>query len=267
MKDILFSYDQEYDVCYSSIERAKKELLQRRENQALLRRIRENILVTEELEKVFEKPRLVLFRQIASPLTETERFLKLAKQLSFEPLIFEYQADKFVSASNLFKRGLGKLPIFKFTSPTGVDAYTYKTVVNFNMYTGKPLADVRTTSGELLFSLHHELFKKYFLFSADSITIDLSDWFKHYEDNASRYYEALMTLFLRDAVLCENFVTSSTEEDFFTKVARPSFKKVCETYGLDPLVIRIIPKEEEKRIYWDCYPNAIGEILLEKGYN
>lgn len=267
MKDVLFSYDNEYDVCYSTPERALRELAQRRSNQRLSERVRREIYFTKALEECLKEPRLVFFRQIATPLNETVKFLDLSKKLGLKPLIFEYHKDKFVGSSNLYKRGLGKMPIFKFTAKSGEDVLEYKTIVDFNKFTGIPLSDVRTLCNESLLEAHHKFCNQFFGINISEITIDLSDWFTFYKAEASEYYTPLMTLFLRDAILCENFVTTPAEEDFFTRVARPAFKQVCEQYGLDPLVLRLIDKESEQRIFWDCYPTQIAELLSKNGYS
>ncbi|MEK7638857.1 MAG: hypothetical protein AAB388_01715 [Patescibacteria group bacterium] len=262
-----FSYDSRFDVFYSDLERARTELFKRRENVALTQQLREELFLVPKLKVVLKEPHLVLFRQIASPVTETEQFIKIAKELELKPLIFEYYDDKFVGAGNPFKRGLGKLPIFKFTSATGVDVFEYRTVVDFNAYNGHLLKDVRTLRGEKLMELHHKLFEKYFQISISKCTVDLSSWFKVYNGSAADYYEALMSLFVRDAILCESFITSPAEEGFSAKVAYPAFKNVRKKYGLDPLVVRIMDKTEEYRVYWDCYPTDVDALLTKRGYS
>ena len=57
-----------------------------------------------------ERP-AVMFRHLATPSNETERFLEIATCLERSPLLMTYTDDLFTPAQNPYKRRLGKLRV------------------------------------------------------------------------------------------------------------------------------------------------------------
>lgn len=228
----------------------------------------ELIKPTASIEPLLKKRHLVFFRQVATPLHETLRVIQIANQLGLKLCILEYGDDKLVSAHNIYKLGLGKLPVYKFIDKTGRDIYQNHTIIDFNKYAGTKLKDVYTTKGERLMDFHHELFNHVTGLDIKKNIIDASDWFSQFNNHASEYYEAFFTLFIKHNVLAEIFVLErdKDEEDFANKIANPAFSSMIERFGLGPIIINYQPWDEQTRMYWDCYPAEVNEFLRKKGY-
>ncbi len=231
------------------------ELRQRRKEAALKLTTRQHLgPAAAELLKKFGQPRAVFFRQVATPTHETLRFLKLAKQMKLKPLILEYHDDKFVSSENRSKRALGKMPIYQFTGSDGRDMVEYETICDFNVSTGKKFKDVVCLNGEGLIPFHHHLFRALTGLNPKTYCFDASDWFNSAGKRAEVYYEQLLTFFIRDGILFENFMPLRSEGAFTKSIVVPAFEKLRQVYGVRPLIVRLLPENEEMRLFWDSYP-------------
>lgn len=238
------------------------ELKQRRQDAVLKSNIRRSLgSASEELLKKFSQPRAVFFRQVATPMHETLRFLKLAKQMKLKPFIFEYHDDKFVSAENRSKRSLGKMPIYQHTGSDGREMVAYETICDFNTSTGKKFKDIICLNGEKFIDFHHRLFRAVTGLNPKTHSIDASKWFKSAGSKAELYYEKLLTLFIRDGILFENFMPYRSESAFTKSIIVPAFKNLKNLYGVDPLIIRLAPEKEEMRQFWDSYPRKTKKYI------
>ena len=231
------------------------ELKQRRQDAVLKNHIRRNLgPASEELLMKFSQPRAVFFRQVATPTHETIRFLKLAEKMKLKPLIFEYHDDKFVSAENRSKRSLGKMPIYQYTGSDGRDMVEYETVCDFNASTGKRFKDIICKNGEKFIPFHHRLFRAITGYNPKTYAYDASEWFASAGKKAEKYYEQLLTLFIRDGILFENFMPLRSESAFTKNVIVPAFERLKNQHGVSPLIIQLLPENEEVRKFWDSYP-------------
>jgi hypothetical protein len=251
---------------YTPLEVAVEELHRRRKSPGLQEKVRSEVRLPTELEVLFERPHLVMFRQVLTPLTETLLFFELAKKYDLTPFVIEYYDDKFVSSGNQFKRGLGKLPIYQFTSPGGRDVFEYKTIVDFNQHVGHPIKTVLTVHGESLVALHHQLFFAAADIKPVVISRDGSHWFKQFE-SSKEYYQHFLKLFIRDNILFETFISNDSEAEFADTVVLPALKRIQEEYQITPLIAEIIVDHQHQDVYWDCYPKQVADILKEKGYS
>ncbi len=253
---------EEYDELFTDEATAVRELMQRRRNHALEQRIRaQDDPVAAPLIARLAKPTALLFRQIATPTHEILYFLETAKRLSLQPLILEYSGDKFVGAANPYKRALGKLSIFQHTGSDGRDMAKYRTVIDFNAFTGKTLADVCCISGMSLMEFHHDLFKRVTGFEAGDVCFEGTDCFKAWGGSAIKYYGPLMTLFIRDCILFENYHPTPHERQLVHTIVRPAFADAANRFDFRPLVTRLIPLDQEMRNYWDMFPKAVDQYL------
>ncbi len=207
------------------------------------------------------EPTAILFRQIVTPTHEILRFFEMTKELGLKPLVLEYSGDKFVGAGNPYKRALGKLPVYQHTGSDGRDMVRYQTIIDFNAFTGKPLADVCCISGMTLKEFHHYLFKMITGLNPKEISYDATEWFQTHGGIAAQYYEPFMMLLIRDCILFENFDMSPHEAPLVTGVVIPAFSAVAERYKMKPLITHLVPQEEESRPYWDMYPKGAAEYL------
>ncbi|OGG57833.1 hypothetical protein A2853_00475 [Candidatus Kaiserbacteria bacterium RIFCSPHIGHO2_01_FULL_55_17] len=241
---------------------ALSELMERRKDLSLKRSVLQNLHPAGRtfLEK-FTRPCAVLFRQVASPTNEILRFLRIAGHAGLMPIILEYYGDKFVSAGNIYKRSLGKMPIYRHTGMDGRDIVEFRTVVDFNSYVGKPLSSVRCKNGTPLIDFHHKLLTKIAKLNIGKHCVDATEWFQGSGGSAHEYYEQFLTLFVRDAILFEVVLPTASEEEFARNVIAPAFASVERTYGLKPLIVELIPKNKAMRIYWDSYPKEVEPLI------
>jgi len=238
------------------------ELTQRRRDLFLKREVLNNLtphgrIFVKKLTRICG----VVFRQVASPTNDVERFLTMTSHLGLHPIILEYYGDKFVSAGNMYKRSLGKMPIYNHTGTDGRDIVHYKTIVDFNSYVGKPLSSVMCRNGASLIEFHHSLLQKMTRFDVSGQCIDATEWFQSAGVRASNYYEQFLSLFIRDAILFEYFTPTKAERKFVQEVFIPSYKKVEARYNLKPLIIELVPKNKAGRLFWDSYPTEIKEFF------
>lgn len=252
----------DFNPFVNSRREALMALTQRKKDQHLMKRIRHDAPLTRIFAKhLLQKPRAVLFRQIGTPTHEVLRFLRIAKQMKLRPLIFEYHCDKFVGAGNTYKRSLGKMPIYQYTGTDGRDMVKFNTVFDFNSYAGKPLLKITCSNGESLVTYHHRLLQKVAKINPKNTCVDASLWLQMHGSEAFLYYEAFLTLFVRDAILFENFESTPPVRKFLADTVMPAFKHVEARYGYAPLIVRLLPKEDETRTFWDSFPKKIERYI------
>lgn len=265
--NLLFNRGSRNRSLYTDRSEVMEEFNRRRDLEINDAQLLEVIKPTPSIEKLLKTPHLIFFRQVATPLHETIEVIQLAKVLGLELCILEYGDDKLVSAHNFYKLGLGKLPIFKLVDKTGRDIYQNQTIIDFNTYSGKPLKDVYTLKGERLMDFHHELLEDITGINPKDVTLDASDWFAQFNNNAAEYYEAFFTLFVKHNVLAEVFLSKGADDENFTaRIVNPAYNIIQAQYGLNPLIVNYQPGDEQTRIYWDCYPGKVNEFLRKKGY-
>jgi hypothetical protein len=257
-----------YELLYHDAQVALDILSQRRQSQFLDNLMAKNIDLDLEpgLASALSEPRAILFRQVATPTIEVLLFLECADRIGLKPLIIEFYDDVFVSSYNKYKRGLGKLPIYQLHNSKNEAIIKNGTVLNFNKNTGKKLREVVCNDGTSLVELHHSLFEHVTKLKASEVTYDASLWFKR-QGTANDYYKKFMLLFIKHAILFENFVTNSEEAHFAEVTVIPAFKQTLLEFSLPPLIVRHIPRENEHDTYTDYYPKEIEVFLQQRGYS
>jgi len=251
-----------FNHLYTEPRTALRDLHQRRKDLDLRKIVRQNLgRSSEELLKKFSQPRAVFFRQVATPNHEMLRFLRLAKQMKLKPLILEYHEDKFVSSENRSKRLLGKMPIYQYTGADGRDMVVHETICDFNVSTGKKFKDIVCKNGEKLIPFHHHLFRKLTGLNPKIYCFDASNWFKSAGKKAGIYYEQLLTFFVRDGILFDSFIPLRSEAAFMKTTILPAFEKLKNQYGVKPLIVRLLPENDEMRLFWDAYPKKVRRYL------
>lgn len=241
---------------------ALAEIRRRRTDATLSGRVAENLgKESLPLTTRHTTPQALLFRQLATPTHEILLFLKRAEELGLKPLILEYHGDKFVSAKNRYKRGLGKLPVFHYTDSREHDVVQFHTIFDFNAYTGESLSDIECANGERLVDFHHKLLKAISGLNPASICVDGTSWFKKKGGVAEEYYKSLMLLCVRDFIMFENYEQTNHLAPFMQEVILPAFQLIEKEYGVRPLITRLLPEDEELRMYWDAYPKKTETLL------
>ena len=211
-----------------------------------------------------EKPTLSYIRNIHTPNHEFNQVLAIKDRVKSraEVHFLEFTKDKLV-ARNVLKYHLARLQNTK--SPASAEKSAVldaKMLVDLNTSEGKHFSDVQTKKGLRLVDFHHELLKSYM--APQSIqTIDISEWFiLHKGARDENYYYNFLLNFVRDGIWLENFDFSSKHEhDFFHRRIMPSFKAIEQTFGMKPLIVRILPAHAEDNPQWNHYGPKAWTII------
>jgi hypothetical protein len=253
---------QAFDHLFTGAEAAIREFMRRREDTALTRETHAVLgAAAESLLARMELPTALLYRQIGTPTHEALLFLETAERLNLQPLIVEYLDDKFVGAGNPYKRALGKLPIFQHRGSDGRDMVRYVTRIDFNSFVGKKLSEACCISGMTLVDFHHDILQKVTDEDPGALCFDATNWFVAQGSTAVHYYDALMTLLVRDCIMFENYETSRHLSPFMHNVVIPSFERTETRFGLRPLIVRLLPPDEEDRPFWNSYPKFVADFV------
>ncbi|HVU06202.1 MAG TPA: hypothetical protein VHE10_00160 [Candidatus Paceibacterota bacterium] len=253
------------DFIYTSLEDAAKELAARHEDSGIARYVADTLPagVPEPLAKA---PKAVLFRQLATPNYEFRRFISIADAIGdFEPLLWEYHQDKFTS-NNECKKSWGKMSFYLGKGKKGGSKIARFNVIDFNSYNGKKIDEVKTLWGQSLIDFHHELIEKTysgFLFLKPTL-FDASEWFSRSGGNAKDYYRNFLTLFLKNAILFENFMLDEKEIGFTKEVFLPAFIEILRSSGRKPLIVALEPTDIEGEEFWMCHPSTSIEYVKGK---
>ncbi|MES2409071.1 MAG: hypothetical protein V4509_02080 [Patescibacteria group bacterium] len=238
-------------VYFSTMEEAMIELEKRRNDNELQKKVTEYFKYIG-IPEVFEgEPRLVLFRQVATPNIEVSRFLIIADGVEMKPLFLEYYDDKFTS-NNELKLSLGKLGFYEGVGKKGGSKINYKTIIDFNKFNGKKISEVKTLWGEKLTDFHRSLFSVNYDHIDGSVFFEGSKWFEACGGDAIKYYETFLALMIRDGILLENFMLSESEHMFTKQVFLPAFKFVYDYFGIKPIIVALNPTQIEAEEFWFC---------------
>ena len=241
---------------------AAEELMRRRESPELEQRVIEYL--KGDIPKQFidnSAPIAVLFRNIFTPDYEIGIFLKHAESIGAQPILAEYTKDKFVTI-NEDKYALGKLYFYLNTDAHGhVNMQGFK-IIDFNSADGMPLCNVNTIWGESLVGFHHRIMARWYSDCFQYI-VDLSEWAHRNGGHAKEYYYSLFALFIRHAILFENFRETGPEGEFYRNIFIPTFTRVTDHFGMKPLICPIQTPEDENNPKWWGYPPERMEYICE----
>lgn len=230
---------------YFSPKEAREELLRRRSNKEVKKRILEYI--GEDIpQNIPNKPFLAMARFVATARIEDFLMYKLSKKLGLYPMWIEYTWDKF------HPQNVDKLDLVQIKIDDGV-------IININIVgeepeklKGQKIDEIKTTSGISLIEFHHSIRKGLL----PQNYIDISMWLKS-SGKAKSYYKKYLKLFLVHGILLENFHVQG-EEEFARQVFEPSFLKIKEDIGLVPIVIQQKWKRED-----GYYPTALKKLIIK----
>ncbi len=238
-------------VVYTPLSEALRLLEERRKDPVLMAKV-EELLKGDIPEILKSKKCAVLGRHIATPNHESRRFIDISKENNLLPVFFEYHEDKF-TANNHYKHSLGQLKInTKGTNSTGDACFEKITIVDFNKYTGKKLNEIRTLWDEPLINFHKKLFSVHNYTNDEFYTYDASTWFtNHGGQKAAKFYTNLLSLFVCNGILFENFLTSKDKEGDFTKeIVLPAIENIINKIGVKPLIVPLEPLDLEADNFW-----------------
>lgn len=220
------------------------------------RRLGANVITANPLECLLaSQAHAVLFRQVATPNLEMQRFVTVAASAGLMPLVLEYHEDKFVHF-NPAKHSLLKMRFHSGTGRNGGERIRCLSIAEMNGSDGKRLRELHTRNGVGIVPFHHALMDEA-TFSKKVTRHDGTQWFQKQGGSADNYYPELFRLFLRHAVLFESFLTVGHDAAFTSRVVMPAFEAVRHEHGEQPLVCRLDPAETEGDPYWLHYPGEL----------
>lgn len=246
-------------IVYTPLSQALVELEERRKDPELLLKIKK-LLNNNVPEIMHTSPVGVQFRQIATPNHETRRFVSIAKDNNLKPVLFEYHDDKFTS-NNEYKHSLGRIHINNGLGKKGGEQVEKITIVDFNVYNGKKLHEVKTLWSESLVDFHKNLFSSYGIDHDVIHFFEASEWFKANGGSADKYYFNFFLLFTCFGVLFENFLREGPESAFTRDIVLPAITKVVEVTGVKPLIVPFEPFDMEFDSYWNHHSPHIRNHL------
>jgi len=240
---------------YVLLEEAKRIVWRRWRDTALRQEVKD--YAGEIPEFLRHEPRAVLARHVATPNFEFTRFDETAKKAGLTAYCCGYVGDKFCT-KNPDKLLLGKMTFSHGKGGKSGDSITCCKVMNFNRGDGKPFTDVRTLWEEGLVDFHHRLLAAEL---PDIVIADITEWINKRGGKPALFWPRLLALFVCHGILFDNFHTEGHEEEFTKEIIQPALEKVKKRFGLKPLVVPMVPLEEEREPYWSWYPEHLEQAL------
>lgn len=248
----------EYRNIYTSLDVAKREVWRRWNDKELRKKVED--FLGGDIPEIFKNfPRSVLGRHVLSPNFELLHFLQLANTIGLRPLCVEYLHDKFVS-NNIDKFYLSKLLFYNSYCKKEEHDLPQLKIMDLSDTEGKSLCDLKTIWGGSLVEFHHEIFRSLKL-SYYIDNIDISDYLKIKGGVAIKYYIYYLALYICHGVLFENYLVDRKQVDFTEKVVLPSCKKIGEIFGVKPLIVPLVPFNEENDLHWRFYPECVKNVI------
>jgi hypothetical protein len=236
---------------YVPLEEAREIIRKRWHDSALRRQVAD--YVGEIPAFLRDRPRAVLARHVATPNFDFIRFSEAAKNVDLEPVCPEYTGDKFCTL-NRDKLLLGAMTFFQGINKAGKEISVSCKVVDFMRFDGKPFTSIETLWGEDFLGFHHRLLRT--LLPEIEIT-DNTEWLTAMGGKPALFWPRLFALFICGGILFENFHGEGREAEFTRLIIRPAVEEVKERFGLSPLVVPLVPVEEERQPFWSWYPGQL----------
>ncbi len=270
--DALVSNRSEFDAfVYTSIDDALEELRRRKDDPRLTGYLQKNLPfgLPESMHNTLS---VVLFRHIATPNYEIQRFIMLSslivsthskheKDRGLRTLILEYLGDKFTNR-NEWKYSLGRLFLNKGKDKNGSEIFESRRIIDFNASNNQPISSIQTSWGQPLVDFHHEAFEAMFPSMRGGVA-DLTEWLHQHGEGPRKFYKHFLSMFLRDGILLENFMLNGTELTFTKDVILPVIMEIYEETGLKPLIVALEPTTVEHERFWLSHPHTEMKRLID----
>jgi hypothetical protein len=249
---------EEFDIreIYTPLSEAKEELLRRWKDEDLRKKV-EEYLGCGVPEPFVAEPRAILSRSIMTPNFECQYFLDVANNIKLKPLGLEGIEDKFCT-KNSDKVSLGKLIFYNGQDIKNREEKPRKKIVrviDMEKNDGKRFCDLSTLWGENFVDFHHRMLTDQ---GYSLETFDDFKWFscRNKRSTPFQYYENLFALFICHGILFENFHAKGKEKEFTENVILKNYKHIMEVFGLKPLIVPLVPIEDEMYLeHWNAYVN------------
>lgn len=249
------------DEIYTPIREAMIELSRRRNDPILQEKIKE-FFGKNSFHPLADNPKAVLSRPVATPNFELSNFILQAEMVGLDPLIVEYPGK--LTAKNKDKYHLCMMYTRNGRSKNGIHIVKKTKIVDISVHEGDEIKDTKTIShGASLIDFHHKLLNHEYPHLMDSV-VDFTEWFSSTRNTPDSYYLYYLSLFITNGILFENFFFNDAEEDkFIYEKLMPSFKKVEELFGCKPLIVPLLPLENERSHSWLYYPESIEKTARD----
>lgn len=248
---------------YWDLESAISELSKRKSNATFVEEVSKQIFIPDDLKILTSQTNLILFRQIATPIHEVIRILKISKDIGIPLVIVEFEQDKFTPSLNEYKYNLINLPIYNLSKSKSIVSRIK--IGDISKMEGRMLRDVVTSTEENIKDVHHDLLKDITKDNYEYTILDLSNWFKSF-GGAKNYYYDFFKFFITHNILCEVYLTEGNENDFTNSVIKPILLQISSNLA-KPLIWNYLDGTAKKdKYFWDLYPSEVGDILSKKGY-
>lgn len=238
---------------YTTLEEAKEELRKRWKDTELRHQVREYVGgVPENMEHA---PKAVLFRSLATPNFEYRLFTGIVRRAGLKPLFLEHSEDRFCTM-NEDKIAMAKMTFYHGKGKRRGPKTSVKKLIDFNLGNGTTFSNLRTLSGDNFIWFHKQLFDQTHV---NGEFHDMAPWYKKRGSTPSSYYHLVMSLFVCNGILFENFLMRGSEGEFTKEVAMPAIDTVAKHFGLKPLIVRLRPECSECMPFWNWYPGELDE--------
>lgn len=242
---------------YTPLHEAKKEILRRREDPVLKKKVQEFWGQDFPL-LVNYGPCVCLGRNIISPNYELRYFLGLCEEIDLRPLFIEHRTDKFV-ASNPDKYHLAKMYFYAGRGKNNGEKFSARKVVDLSNSEGKNINSLVTFWGEDFVSFHHRILASLFPRALDNV-VDVASISKIKNRKLGQNYETYLSIFVYFGVLFENYLPHKSESEFL-EVVCDAFDQATKRFGVKPLIVPLSPMEDQDDIYWWSYPESVKRVL------
>ncbi len=235
------------------------ELRRRRQDAQLMSKV-ENYLgfLPPGLEK---RPMAVMARPVATPNFEQMCLPDLALELGLDPAVWEYTGDRFTSLSSEKMHLVRPVFLQGFGRNKGPKTKRH-ILVDINQAEKVALNQVMTIDGRNLVKLHQELFEQVL---PGVSHYDDTEWLKEHGGQAKLYYPYFLSLFICHGVLLEDFTdqTDNSKLQFFVqKIVDPALASIKAQFGLNPLIVPILPPAISQEERWCWYPGSLEAAMV-----
>jgi hypothetical protein len=243
------------DSLYTPLACAVRELRKRREDAGLERKVAE-FLDGRKPPHFRDEPRALHWPTLASPNIWMHEVHAAADQMGIMPLVFEYQRDKF-HPGNETKLHLARMRFFLGRDRHGSPRTRCLNAVDVNDVAGKAFERMHVRSGQRFIDFHHQLLRGFF---PHTEVRDMSDWIESFPTIID-FYDAYLSLCIRDCVLMESFRAEGSERGFTEHVVVPAFHRALERFGVKPLIVALEPVSGPLDLYWYSYPAEVLPVV------
>jgi hypothetical protein len=245
---------QKLEKLYTPLTEAKDEIRRRWADLGLRKKVEEYLGVLSP--GMGDESRAFYCRTVLTPHREFHRFIALACEAGLTPVGAEYLDDCFNSL-NPDKLGLVRMTFLKGRNRLDEPIFKRKMVTGGDI-NGKSFTSILTLWGENLVDFHHRSLRTFF---PDLVPVNEYAWIRTHGTSPRAYYPANFARFICHGILFENFLVTNGELAFTRDVVIPAFETVTTSFGMKPLIVRLLPQESENDPSWTWYDTEMEHLV------